>query len=336
MQERIRYVTARPSLSNPKRWYWQRPGHPVVRLPDDKVQRIATAERLNREADGTVNGEGTVAWVVETYRNSEEYMRLAAGTVKYYKRILADIEKITPHLPFAAAFTRRAVIEFTETYSKGMRKQVGAVLKNLFNKALYYGYALENNARDLRIRSGGRRQTIFTDKEASAWLEACGDDTAMRLAFILLQFTVQRPNDVLRMAWAQYDGDVIKLRQQKTRKLVEVPCHSALRAALEAAKPEQSAATIVGNGTRSLSYTRFNERFRKIRDAAGLGHLQARDLRRTAAVKMAEAGATEAQIAAIGGWSIEATRGILETYLPRNVGMAREAIRKWEKKDSEV
>ncbi len=333
MREQIKYVTARPSLSNPKRWYWQRPGHPIVRLPDDRVQRVAMAERLNREADGSPNAEGTVAWVVKTYLASAQYASLATGTTKYYKRILADVEKITPNLPFASAFTRRTVIEFAESYSKGMRKQAGAVLRNLFNTAMYYGYAVENNARDLRFRSSGRREAVFTNANADAWLEACGGDKAMKLAFALLRYTVQRPNDVLHMTWAQYDGDVIKLRQQKTNKLVEVPCHSALRSDLETAKTTTGHTSIVNTGHRALSYSRFSERFRKIADAAGLHHLQARDLRRTAAVKMAEAGATEAQIAAIGGWSIEATRSILETYLPRNVGMAREAVRKWEDKD---
>jgi len=333
VQEQLRYVTARPSLKNPKRWYWQRPGHPLIRLPNDAVQRFALADRLNRQADGQVNAEGSVAWVVETYRASDEFAGLAPGTTKYYRRLLNDVAKITPHLPFAAAFTRRAVIEFVNGYSKGMRKQAGAVLRNLFNTALYHGYAVENCARDLRIRSSGRRSAVFSDAEASAWLEQCGNDCAMVMAFNLLRYTVQRPNDVLLMEWSQYDGETIRLRQQKTKKLVEVPCHSALRKALSEARSNSDGLRIVSNRGSALSYTRFNERFRRIADRAGLKNLQARDLRRTAAVKMAEAGATEAQIAAIGGWSIQATRSILETYLPRNIEMAREGIRRWEKKD---
>lgn len=291
------------------------------------------ADRLNRQADGLVNAEGSVAWVVETYRASDEYAGLAEGTKKYYRRMLDDTAKITPHLPFAAAFTRRTVIEFVNGYSKGMRKQAGAVLRNLFNTAMYHGHAIENCARDLRIRSSGRRSQVFSDADATAWLAACGEDSAMAMAFALLRYTVQRPNDVLLMEWSQYDGDLIRLRQQKTKKLVEVPCHTALRVALKAAQTGSTITRIVDNGGRPLSYTRFSERFRKIADRAGLTVLQARDLRRTAAVKMAEAGATEAQIAAIGGWSIQATRAILETYLPRNVEMAREGIRRWEKKE---
>ncbi len=63
--------------------------------------------------------------------------------------------------------------------------------------------------------------------------------------------------------------------------------------------------------------------------ACGLEQLPARDLRRTAIVLMGEAGATEAQIAAVPGHSIESTRQILEAYLPRTLKMAREDIEKW-------
>ena len=56
----------------------------------------------------------------------------------------------------------------------------------------------------------------------------------------------------------------------------------------------------------------------------------------TAIVLLGEAGCTEAQIAAVSGHSIEKTRQILETYLPRTTKMAEAAIRKWEQTDDRV
>jgi len=52
MLERLRYVTRRTDKSGRERWYWQRRGHPLTRLPDDKAERMAMAERLNAAADG--------------------------------------------------------------------------------------------------------------------------------------------------------------------------------------------------------------------------------------------------------------------------------------------
>lgn len=61
-------------------------------------------------------------------------------------------------------------------------------------------------------------------------------------------------------------------------------------------------------------------------------HRQRRDLRRSGMVKMALAGATTPQIAAVSGHSIESCQKILDIYLPRRGEIALEAIKAWENK----
>ena len=62
-------------------------------------------------------------------------------------------------------------------------------------------------------------------------------------------------------------------------------------------------------------------------------HRQRRDLRRTAMVRMAEAGATTPQIAAVSGHSIDSCQKILDVYLPRRADIALGAIWAWEKQE---
>ena len=113
------------------------------------------------------------------------------------------------------------------------------------------------------------------------------------------------------------------------------PCHRELQLILEQAKADRRGLTIVGDRSgRPITRDALTHRFKMIRRRCGLEHLQARDLRRTAIVLMGEAGCTEAQIAAVSGHSIEGTRQILETYLPRTAKMANRAIRKWEESES--
>jgi integrase len=290
-------------------------------------------EALNAKADGQVMPavRGSVAWVIAEYKDTDEYKALKKGSLKYYNRFLKDLETLFGPLPFKDAMTRRVTVDFVRSYKKGMRRQAGAVLVNVFNTALYHQCADVNHAHKLKIKGGQPREQTYSEKDIQAWLRAC-DDPAMHLAFTILRFAVQRPGDVLAMTWAQYNGDTIKLRQEKTGKLVEVPCHAELRAALDEAKKTTKSLYIVSDNYRRLSYGRFGARFRVIADAAGLDDHQARDLRRSAAVRMAEAGATVIQISAIAGWSIEYTTRILETYIPRNVEMARGAVAKWEQK----
>jgi integrase len=329
MLAKLRYVTRRANRKG-ERWYWQRPGHPLVRLPDKPIERMATAEQLNAVADAKASCDpqrGSIGWVAEQYRASDEYRDLAPATVKYYRRFLRDIEALGSRLLFAS-FTRRAVIDFIETYPKPhQRRQAAAVLKNLFQLARYYGLVAHDETAGLRLRMTKPRDRVWSEDEINRWLEAArGEDLHMTTGFLLLKYTAQRPDDMLKMTWPRYSDSAIRLRQQKTGVLLDVPLHPVLAEHLCGLARSSTSLTIVTFRGRPVKYPRFNERFRRIAERAGISDAQARDLRRTAMLRMAEAGATVPQIASVSGHSIEATQRILETYLPRNRGLAEIAI----------
>ncbi len=336
MRERLRYVEARRNRRDGStRYYWRRKGHTMVRLPDDLAGRVRMAEALNRTADQRQRGEtapeGTVAWVVGRYRAGKRYQQLAPGTVKYYKKILSDIENVSGDLPWAS-WDRRAVVDYLEGFPEGgERRKVAAVLRNLFSVAMYYGLCTENFAGKLHLAGARRRDRWLSPEEIEAWLRAAAAHSkgawAVR-AFHLLLYTAQRPTDVLRMTRAQYTGQAVLLRQQKTKKLLEVHVHRDLKRVLDAVPPGDM--MLVSQDGRPVSYTRFSVAWREIAQAAGLENAQPRDLRRTACVMLAKVGATEAQIASVTGHSIETTRQILEHYLPRSVDLSEAAMTLWE------
>jgi hypothetical protein len=329
MHVKLRYVTRRVNHKGGDRWYWQRRGHPLTRLPNNPIERMAMVERLNRAADAVTPVElerDSIGWVIERYRSGDGYRNLSAASIKTYKRFLRDIENLGRALPFSS-FTRRAVVDFVDSYAKThQRRTVATVLKNLFAVARYHGIVATNEAAALRLEMSRPRDRIWTDDEIARWIEAAGaEDPHMRTAFLLLQYTAQRPLDVLKVTWPQYSGSAIRLRQQKTGALLDVPVHPALRDHLDGLPRSGLSLTIVVFRGRPVSYALFNRRFRRIAERAGLD-AQARDLRRTAMLRMAEAGATVPQIASVSGHSIEATQRILETYLPRNRDLAEIAI----------
>jgi integrase len=220
------------------------------------------AERLNAAADGrgSLDHErGTIGWVIARYRSGDEYQDLAPGTVKYYKRFLRDIESLGPGLPFAS-FTRRAVVDFIETYSKPhQRRQVAAVLKNLFKLARYHGIVTTDETAGLRLKTNRPRDRVWSEDEVKGWLgAAAGEDQHMTTTFLLLQYTAQRPSDVLRMTWPQYSGSAIRLRQEKTGALLDVPTHPALSEYLDALPHSPASLTIVAYRDRPVKYLRFN------------------------------------------------------------------------------
>jgi integrase len=295
------------------------------------------AEQLNNRADAASSERsalprGSIGWVIDRYKASDKFATLAPGTKRYYERYLRDIAALGSHLPFKS-FTRRAVVDFIETYGKPhQRRQAAAVLKVVFNRAEYEGFGNKETAAKLDLKAPNRRERIWTDVEADRWIEAAvvvesAWTEHMTTAFRALQYMAQRPGDVLQLTWGQYDRakSSIRLRQQKTKAFLDVPIDPALVDHLNGVQRSDRCLMIVTYQGKPVSYRAFNQRFLRIAKRAGVD-AQARDLRRTAMVNMALAGATTAQIASVSGHSIEATQRILETYLPRNFELGKAAI----------
>ena len=334
MIEKLRYVIRRVGRRGNVRWYWERKGHPLTRLPDDLAGRVALAEQLNNRADAASSEQsalprGSIGWVIDRYQASDKFATLAAGTKRYYDRYLRDIEALGPLLPFKAALTRRVVVDFVESYDKAhQRRQAAAVLKVVFNRAEYEGFAVKETAAKLDLKAPNRRDRIWTEDEIERWIEAAATEPPwVTTAFRLLQYMAQRPGDVLELSWPQYDRKrgAIRLRQQKTDKFLDVPIDPALVEHLNGVQRSPRCLQIVTLDHKRVAYRTFNQRFLRIARRAGID-AQARDLRRTAMVNMALAGAQIPMIASVSGHTIEATQKILEVYLPRNFELGRAAI----------
>ena len=342
MWVKMRYVVEKPNKDGSTRWYWQRPGFPTRRLRDDETERVKAAGQLNARADAEKQAEpvepdvGTMEWAIDKYRYSDQWAKLSPNTRRTYERWMIVLTGTVGHQALTS-LTRRAVKETLDGIeSKGGKVHCAAVLHAIAEVGVDYELLQTNPAVRLRLPSSKSRDAIWSLGDCAAFLKACDGEPygeAMALGFKILLNTAQRPGDMRRLTWSQYDGQAIKLRQQKTGKLVEVPCHVELREALDHARRRASGTTIVARPDgRAFLENHWRECFNAIKTKAGLDHLQARDLRRTAAVRMAEAGATVPEIAAVGGWSIERTTRILEVYLPRNRAMAEAAIYKLERK----
>lgn len=368
MEERLRYVIKKPNRDGTSRFYWQRRGHPMTRLPDDLSVRVKMADALNRKADDAPRTEalpeGSIGWVIREYKESgrrfggaKPYTELAGGTLKYYNRYLRDIESLGPALPFAI-FDRRMVIDFCDGYEgNDNARKAGVVLQNLFECALYHRDKTgitQNCAAKLGIPRGAPRAAVWFQEHIDAWLEAAKmhpRGVAMADAFQLLLYSAQRAADVLKMKrlHVRRDGTIL-VRQMKTGKLVPIPVHRDLRPVIDKFKDSEPGAPLVSLNDCQMTYKAFNQAWREITVMADLsnipspdgdlmkeiggiddyGKLQARDLRRTAVVRMHEAGCSLKMISSITGHSIDEVQKIIETYLPTTAATQRMAIRKWE------
>jgi integrase len=92
---------------------------------------------------------------------------------------------------------------------------------------------------------------------------------------------------------------VISVRQEKTRAALEIPVHSKLQAIIDATPGDLT--FLVTEKGQPFSSAGIGNAFRQWCDEAGLPHCSAHGLRKAACRRLAEAGCSEKQIAAISG-----------------------------------
>src|SRR5436190_14133067 len=353
----VRYVVERFNSNGSVRRYWVRPGYDTERLPN--TGWAERAEHLNNHADAGKHprrkvrgkmpvGIGTVGHWCELYENTTDasvgvarpFQSLAANTRKNYLRQLGFIKSKLGNIPLEG-ITRKVLIEYLETVpgTVALRRVSRNVWLNMFSLAIARGDAKDNPVAGLTLAGNRRRTELWMPEDVAAWLQYCVGDPSgprWRLLVMLLLYTGQRIGDVLAMTWADYDGEYIKVVQQKTKAKADVYCHHVLKAELETWRGSQKVfgATILTRyDGKPLSYNRVRNRTTEILTAIDRRHLQLRDLRRTAATKLAEAGCTTPQIASITGHSIDRCQRILDTYVVKTRATAKAAIEKLERFD---
>jgi integrase len=199
------------------------------------------------------------------------------------------------------------------------------VIRVVFSWAVDRGRLKFNPALRIKRRKENARKTVWSEEVEAKFMAVA--DEPMQRAFKLMLYTAQGQADALKCTWTEYVNKRVTFTQGKTGSLVDMPAAAHLRMLLDTL-PRVSTHVLVDCEGRPWKARTFQKRWRETMDAAGVKDVQNRDLRRTAMVRLAEAGATIPQIAAISGHSIEETQRILEVYIPRTAKMADEAIRK--------
>nr|WP_210256918.1 tyrosine-type recombinase/integrase [Bradyrhizobium symbiodeficiens] len=137
----------------------------------------------------------------------------------------------------------------------------------------------------------------------------------------------QRQGDLLRLPWSAYETPYIRLRQSKGGRRVATPAGAPLRTLLDATTrrgPLILTTHWAGPG-RPMALAR---RGGKACERAGIDGLTFHDLRGTAVVRLAIAGASVPQIAAVTGHSLKDVEAILDAhYLGRDIQLAEAAVK---------
>lgn len=125
--------------------------------------------------------------------------------------------------------------------------------------------------------------------------------TKARLAFALALYTAQRRSDLVKMGKQHVRNGEISVRQEKTGTRLQIPIHTHLQQILDGTKLDHLTFITTAKGE-PFSAASFGNMFRHWCREAGLPeHCSAHGLRKAACRRLAEAGCTVSQIAAISG-----------------------------------
>jgi integrase len=193
----------------------------------------------------------------------------------------------------------------------------------------------------LRIKQTDPRQVVVYEEEVTRLEEyfVSIGRPCLALGVRFAYDTGQRSADIIKFPWSRWDRGDVLIRQQKTKAVVRVKALPKLVAAINRAEAEvisnKQKGTIVlvneetGKPWEDSNFShRINDGFRElglIDEETGKAKVF-RDLRRSAVVRLGQAGCTAFEIGSATGHSYTRIEQILETYLPRSTPMARAAI----------
>lgn len=258
----------------------------------------------------------------------------AESTRREWRRMIKTIEKKFGTMPIAVLEDPRVLQDFLKWRMKvatesGTREADNrlSVLSALLTWAKDDAGEIRANhlAGFRRLHSSDRSDKIWLPEHIDAFMRAA--PLPLQRALILALHTGQRQGDLLRLAWTNYNGQYIKLRQGKSgfRRQVEIPCTEALKRMLDGMERKSP---MILTGARGMPWKKrnFAKRWEEVCTKAEIEGLHFHDLRGTAITMLSEAKATPQQIAAITGHSLKSVTAILDKYLSRTRHLAEGAM----------
>ena len=331
---RLRYIHQWVDREGRVHRYFRRRGYPRVPLPGlpgsiEFMTAYQAALAGPRGAAGAGRSKpGSVAAVVAEYFDSQQYFgSKSAGTQRMRRSILNRFRAAHGDKPLALlpAEWIEALLDSKPPHAAHSWLMT---LRSLCEFAVKRGSLRTNPAATVKlpsVKSDGFH--TWSDDEIAQYEAHHPVGTKPRLALALLLYTAQRRSDVIRMGRQHIRNSMMTVKQQKTGITLAIPVHAKLQAVLAATPSEHLTFLVTATG-KPFSGNHFGETFREWCDAAGLPkHCSAHGLRKAACRRLAEAGCSANEIAAISGHAsldevARYTRAADQARLARNA-MAR-------------
>jgi integrase len=325
-------------------WYVRRGHGPRTRLKADygtpqfwAAYDAAVRGDAPKTSSGRTSG-GTLAWLFDLYRQTSAWTHLAAST--RYKR-----EKIMVRV-LASAGSRTIAQVNEASIAAGVEKRAETpaaaqafldTLHAMFKWAIKAKLATIDPTTNVKVEAAPKRKGGYppwTDDDMAKFEARWPRGTRERVMFDILTYTGLRIGDVAVLGRQHVRNGVIKIDNEKTGTRVEIPMLAALKTTIEAGPTGDLAFIVTRRGT-PWRKDALGAEFVAAAKAAGVFGKSAHGIRKAAATRAAENGATERELEAIFGWK----GGRMATHYTRSANrtrLAAGAISKLDRPEAEA
>ncbi len=293
-------------------WYVRVDHGPRVRIraefgtPEfEAYYRAALAGVPARKASPSTSA---LAWLLDRYRETRAWGDLSAATRRQRENIFKGVLETAGHEPYAkiTAATIEAGKE-RRTHTPAQARNFLDAMRGLFRWATAAGLVKVDPTAGVSnpLRKQGEGFKVWTEDDVAAFEKRWPIGTRQRVWLDVLLYTGLRRGDAVRIGRQHVRNGAATLKTEKGGFTVEVawPILPVLQRTLDAG-PCGDLAFICGGRGRPLTKESFGNMFKKAcKDAGVVAPKQAHGLRKVAATRAAEHGATEFELMAIFGWT---------------------------------
>jgi integrase len=268
--------------------------------------QAALAERPAESPRAKGPAAGTLAWLIARYRETVHWQNLSAATRRQRENIFVHVIESAGKQPIARIIQATIIAGRDRRAAKtpAQARNFLDAMRGLFRWAQEAGHVASDPTAGVRNpkRKSGPGFRAWTEDDVIAYERRWPVGTRQRVWFDILIYTGLRRGDAVRLGRQHVRGGVAVLTTEKSQggMTVTLPILRVLAETL-AAGPCGDLSFIVGERGHPLSKESFGNGFREACDEAGVKG-SAHGVRKIAATRAANKGATVAELEAIFGW----------------------------------
>jgi len=304
---RLQFVQSFVDQHGKPRFYFRRRGSARVALPGlpgssqfMEAYQAALGSAPVAIGASTRSGPGSISLALAGYFDSLPFRDLGNGTQVSRKCILERFRDQHGHLPLAS-LPKEFCVALIDSMSRHQARNWLKAFRHFIKWAADRKLIAADPTLGIKVRlpkSDGYH--TWTEDEIGAFETKHPIGSKARLALALGLYTAQRRGDVVKIGRQHIRDGVLRLRQNKTGATLAIPVHADLQEIINATTSTDLTLLTAKSG-KPYSADAFSVQFRTWCDEAGLSDCSFHGLRKAACRRLAEAGCSASEIAAISG-----------------------------------